>query len=684
MKKKRLLTTLLTMAAVLYISCTAAFASQAVVDDYTYQYQHQSRFDDAIVIDGIDVSYYQQNVDWDAVKRHGIDYVFIRIGTTATDQFKIVKDSYFEEHYAGAKEAGLMVGVYYFSTAISKAEAEKEANNVKTWLNDRHLDLPVVLDYEFETDSHGDDYRNLAAYKTWPEDTRNSKSTSIATTFLNYITENTNYDAMFYSNRNIMDDNYADCVFNMKTIDQKYPVWIAQYSTDISYGRIFEFWQYADDGKVSGIDGPVDCNFWYFDADNYPAAEGKTAISKATAKLSTQNYTYDGYAKTPKVTLTYNGSTLTEGTHYTVSYIKNAKAGDAYALIKGMGKYDGYKMVKFGVKIPFTNCTVSDIGAVTYSGSAKKPTVKVYYNGSRLTEGKDYTVSYKNNIQAGVATATVTGKDQFRGTLSKTFTINKKDISKSTAKLSYTTASYSGKAKVPKVTIYGLEKNEDFTVSYKNNIKIGTATVTIKGINSCIGSQTKKFVIKLGTPKDVKVNLRASKTSGYNDVKVTWDKVTGASSYRVYYKKSSDDSYKYKKVSKGSTTSKILYGLKSGTKYNVKVIAYTSSGKKSSYSSVKSIYTLKKVTQYKVKKYSSTKVKISWANINGETGYQISRSTKKTGTNVVATVKSTTAKSKILTVPKKGKTYYYKVRAYKLVNGVKVCGPWSTVYSKKL
>lgn len=670
MKKKRILQTLLASAAALLLSCSAAFASQAVVDDYTYDYEHQSRFDDAIIVDGIDVSYYQQDVDWDAVKRQGIDYVFIRIGTTASgkdDAFKSVKDSWFESHYTGAKEAGLMVGAYYFSAAKTLSEAEKEAANVITWLDGRHLDLPVVLDYE--------ENPRVPADKT--------DMTSNALTFLNYI-KSKGYDPMFYSYRTLMDPAWASAEFTMNLIDSKYPVWIAQYSTDISYSRPFEFWQYADDGRISGISGNTDCNFWYFDADNYPVADGKTAISKAAAKLSTQNYTYDGTPKTPAVTLTYNGSTLKEGTHYTVSYIKNAKAGDAYALIRGMGKYDGYKVVKFGVKIPFSNCTISSIGSVTYSGSAKKPAVKVYYNGSRLTEGKDYTVSYKNNINAGTATATVSGKDRFRGSLSKTFTINKKDISKSTAKLSYTTTTYTGKSKAPKVTISGLEKGKDFSVTYKNNVKIGTATVTIKGINSCTGIQTKKFTIKLGTPKDIKANLRASKTSGYNDVKVTWDKVAGASSYRVYYKKSGDDSYKYKKVSKGSTTSKILYDLKSGKKYYVKVIAYTSSGKKSAYSSTKSVYTLKKVTQYKVKKYSSSKVKISWANINGETGYQISRSTKKSGTNVVATVKGTKVKSKTLTVPKKGKTYYYKVRAYKQVGDVKVCGPWSTVYSKKL
>ncbi len=600
MKKKSILSALLATTAALCITCTTAFASQAVVDNYTNQYQHQSRFDNAIIVDGIDVSYYQQDVDWDKVKRHGMDYVFIRIGTTATDQFKIVKDSYFEEHYAAAKEAGLMVGVYYFSAAKTLSEAQTEAEHVITWLDGRQLDLPVVFDYE-------------ASERVVPS---KIDMTSNALRFLNYIEKNSDYEAMFYSYRTLMDPAWASAEFTMNLIDKKYPVWIAQYATDInSYSRPFEFWQYADDGSVNGIEGKTDCNFWYFDSANYPVAEGKSNIDKAEAKLSTKYYTYDGKVKTPKVTLTRNGTTLTEGKHYTLSYIKNAKAGDAYVLVKGIGKYDGYKVVKFGVKIPINadNCTVASIPSQVCTGKTLKPAVKVTYNGKKLTKGKDYTVTYKNTTKVGTATAVISGTDKYRGTLKKTFTV------------------------------------------------------------------------KIGKPTNVKAALRASKLEGYDDIKVTWKKVPGASSYRVYYKKASVKTYKkYKKISSGKTTYAYIKGLSKGTKYNVKVIAYAPNGKKSSFSSVKSATTLKQVKQYKVKKSSSKKVKVSWVNIAGETGYQISRSVKKTGTNIVSTVKGTSVKSKVLTVPKKGKTYYYKVRAYKLVNGVKVCGPWSKVYSKKL
>ncbi len=599
MKKRRTKYILIATLAALWMSCSLSFASHAVVDSWSGTYGHQSRFDDCIIIDGIDVSEWQNSFDYNAAKKQGIDYVFIRVGTTATDIFKSVKDQKFESHYAAAKEAGLMVGAYYYSAATTVAEAKAEAANVISWLGGRELDLPVVLDYE--------DCERVVPSQV--------DMTSNAIEFLKYIEANSSYDAMFYSYRALMDVNWAGSEFQMDRIDSQYPVWIAQYSKDInSYKRPFEFWQYTDSGNVAGING-VDCNFWYFDPDNHPAASGKAAIGNATAKLSQTTYTYDGTAKTPSVTLTYNGTTLREGTHYQLSYIKNAKAGDAYALIKGIGSYDGYKLVPFGVKIPLnsSNCTISAISSQICTGSALKPAVKVYYQGKLL----------------------------------------KRDV--------------------------------DYTVTYKNTTKVGTATATIKGAGPYSGSLQKNFTVKISKPTNVKAALRAAKTTGYDDVKVSWKKVPGASSYRVYYKKSSASSYKsYKKVSGGSTTSKTISGLKTGTKYQFKVIAYAPNGTKSSFSSVKSATTLKKVTQKKVKKYSKTKVKISWTNISGETGYEISRSVKKDGTNIVATVKSTSAKSKTLKVPKKGKRYYYKVRAYKVVNGVRVRGPWSAVKSYKL
>ena len=130
--------------------------------------------------------------------------------------------------------------------------------------------------------------------------------------------------------------------------------------------------------------------------------------------------------------------------------------------------------------------------------------------------------------------------------------------------------------------------------------------------------------------------------------------------------------------------------LKDGYKYQFKVVPYCKKDGyryKSTHYKTDSTITLKKVSMTSVKKYNSSKVKVTWKNIAGESGYQISKSTKKSGTNVVSTFETTKGTYKTLSAAR-NKTYYYKVRAYKNVyksgKKYKVYAPWSAVKSYKL
>ncbi|MGN0155259.1 MAG: leucine-rich repeat protein [Lachnospiraceae bacterium] len=162
---------------------------------------------------------------------------------------------------------------------------------------------------------------------------------------------------------------------------------------------------------------------------------------------------------------------------------------------------------------------------------------------------------------------------------------------------------------------------------------------------------------------------------GYDDVKVSWSKISRATGYKVYYKKSTSNTWSSKTT---TGTSVKIANLSDGVKYDIKVGTYRTKDGYKCYNKDKSIsiYTLKKVTGVKITK-SRTKVKVSWKNIAGETGYQISQSTKKKRTNIIVTYKTTFGNSKSISATK-GRTYYYKVRAYKVVDGKKIYGPWST------
>ena len=254
----------------------------------------------------------------------------------------------------------------------------------------------------------------------------------------------------------------------------------------------------------------------------------------------------------------------------------------------------------------------------------------------------------------------------------------------SAVSLSATTYAYSGKISTPAVTVKDTEGNvlnrdTDYTVSYASGRKsIGKYKVTVTFKGNYEGKKELYFTIGPKNPSKVYSSLY-----GYDDVKLSWSKVSGVSGYAVYYKKSKDLAWKYIK----STTSRSLKkgNLADGIKYDFKVVPYKTISKNKCYSSGKtsSVYTLKKISTPTVTKYSSGKVRVSWTNIAGESGYQISKSTKKSRTSIASTYKTTSGKSKVIKA-KRNKTYYYKVRAYRTVSGKKVYGPWSRVVSYKV
>ena len=228
---------------------------------------------------------------------------------------------------------------------------------------------------------------------------------------------------------------------------------------------------------------------------------------------------------------------------------------------------------------------------------------------------------------------------------------------------------------------YATSEAGEYTTTKPIRTKVGVTQVYYKvemeGYDTLTGMV--KIVIRPKATTKVTTNLYK-----YNAVKVSWKKVDGATGYAVYYKKASEDSYKLLK----RTTN--LYvktaTLSAGTKYTFKVVSYVKvDGIRYVSKSIKtsSIYTLKKLAAPTVSRKTSSKVRVKWKDINGERGYQISRSTSSSGTNIVATFKTPENIYKDVSATK-GKTYYYKVRAYVIVDGEKVYGPWSNTKKYKI
>lgn len=254
-----------------------------------------------------------------------------------------------------------------------------------------------------------------------------------------------------------------------------------------------------------------------------------------------------------------------------------------------------------------------------------------------------------------------------------------------TFKLSTSAYTYNGEVRKPSVTVKDskgntLVKDTDYTVSYESGRKApGTYTVKITFKGKYEGTKRLYFTI---APKKVS-GVSASQTT--TTITLKWNKVTGADGYRIY--KYNSSTKKYEKLKDVTTTSYKISNLKAGTGYKYKVRAYTKDDGTiwGSYSDV--FATATKCKTPSITKISSTtkgKAALTWSNVSGESGYQVYYSSKKdSGYKKVASYKVNVvkgSKSKLTS----GKTYYFKVRAYKKTDSGTVYSSWSTVKSIKI
>lgn len=191
---------------------------------------------------GIDVSEHQGEIDWRAVAHDGIDFAIIRVGRRGAVEGEVREDAYYAQNMAGAREAGIDVGVYFFSQAITEEEAVEEADFVISRLRGRELSYPVVYDHEPVEGVEGRS-DNLSV----------EQMTANAKAFCDRIAE-AGYAAMIYGNATDL------ARYSLKDLAD-YGIWFAEYGSTIPsrLGR-FSIWQYTNEGEVAGIDRTVDLN----------------------------------------------------------------------------------------------------------------------------------------------------------------------------------------------------------------------------------------------------------------------------------------------------------------------------------------------------------------------------------------------------------------------------------------
>lgn len=234
-----------------FIPIDSSLAANSYVDD-DFQTDDNGRVtysEDGTVVThtGIDVSVFQGDIDWDAVKDAGVEYAIIRAGIRGYSTGKIVVDENCQENIEGALASGLKVGVYFFSQAVSEEEAEEEAQCVIDMIQDYDITYPVYLDIE-----------KVESSNCRTADLSVADRTTYAKAFLKTI-QDAGYTAGIYGNLKTF-----TLLLDLTQLED-YPKWLASYSLPVYYPYDFDALQYTEEGTVDGIDEKVDLNISFVD-----------------------------------------------------------------------------------------------------------------------------------------------------------------------------------------------------------------------------------------------------------------------------------------------------------------------------------------------------------------------------------------------------------------------------------
>ena len=235
----------------------------------------------------------------------------------------------------------------------------------------------------------------------------------------------------------------------------------------------------------------------------------KQPLVASNITLSWTSKAYNSSVQKPTVTvMSSHGTTISEGSSYTLSWSGESKAAGTYTVtITGAGKFTGVVTKTYTITKQALDASRVTLSASSFAYKSKvvqKPTVTVKNAaGSKVTNGSSYTVAYSaESINPGTYTVTVTGKGNFTGTVKKTYTITKQALDASRVTLSKTSFTYNGSVQQPTVTVKSAAGNTltaggSYTVSYSGNCKDkGTYTITVTGQNNYSGTVTKTFTIK--------------------------------------------------------------------------------------------------------------------------------------------------------------------------------------------
>lgn len=327
---------------------------------------HNSKFNGYTKVNGIDVSKWNGTINWTKVKNAGIEFAFVRTSYRGTESGGLATDPYAASNMKNAAAAGVKVGAYIFSQAISVKEAEQEAEYLLNTVKGYNITMPLVFDFEYYPGGRLEK-KNLSK----------AAQTNICLAFCKKV-KAAGYTPLVYANKSMLTSD-----LNASTISASYPIWLAHYTTKTDYAGDYDFWQYSSTGKISGISGNVDMNIWYVK----PGASGSFGAGSSAVKVTApDSTTLSGKASSyDKVKLTW----------------KKVSGATGYILYRYDSSSKSYKRIKVISSVSTTSYTDSGRSA----GKTYKYRIKAYKKASGQTA-----YSKVSNTVSVKTESTMTGK----------------------------------------------------------------------------------------------------------------------------------------------------------------------------------------------------------------------------------------------------------------------------------
>ena len=303
---------------------------------------HQARYENCMIVHGIDVSEYQQEIKWKKVKSSEADFVFVRAGYRSGESGELNEDASFRKNIKRAKKAGMMVGAYFFSQALNEDEAVEEAEYLLRLVRRYDLDMPLVIDYEL---LDGGRVQQAVEAGEMPAA---SMYHDVVNAFCRRV-ETAGYESAVYANYDML-TNYMDSTL----LDDEDVIWAAQYGGACDVEGEYRYWQCAEDASVAGIEGNVDHDIWYIEPGRVYSTTAKglndpVSIGDCSIEFEEESCELKNHRAEPELTVEYKDKKLRKGRDYILSFVKNTQEGTGYAIVRGTGGYKDWIAVPFEI-----------------------------------------------------------------------------------------------------------------------------------------------------------------------------------------------------------------------------------------------------------------------------------------------------------------------------------------------